>query len=59
MLKDRTDRLKLLFAMFELNLKRELTREERHMLSLSDLYLGDPDPAAGDDEDIAFDRFGS
>jgi hypothetical protein len=48
MTEDRSDRLKLLFAMFELNLKRELTREERHLLTLADAYSGDDDSSLGD-----------
>ena len=53
MLKDRTDRLKLLFTMFELNLKRELTREERRLLALADAFCGDEEPG---EQTPAFDE---
>lgn len=45
---DRSERLKLLYAMFELNLKRELTSEERRLLSLADAYTGGDDAEPGD-----------
>ncbi len=40
---DRADRQKELFAMFERYLKRELTREERRLLALSEALLEDDD----------------
>ncbi len=48
---DRPERLQQLFALFEQNLKRELTGEERRLLALASLYLEDGDaagPAAGE-----------
>jgi hypothetical protein len=43
-----SNRLELLFAMFELNLKRELTPEERRLLALSAPFCN-PDEAEQDD----------
>ncbi len=40
--------LKLLFSMFELNLKRELTAEERRLLALSAPFCN-PEEAEPDD----------
>ncbi len=55
---DRSERLKLLFAMFEQNLKRELTPEERRLLALSDQFCqGGPDSDAGDP--LAHGKFAS
>ena len=48
-LMDRSVRLKLLYAMFELNLKRELTPEERRLLALSAPFCN-PDEAEQDDD---------
>ncbi len=41
---DRADRLKDLFRMFELCLKRELTQEERRLLALTQAFFEDDDP---------------
>jgi hypothetical protein len=46
---DRSARLKLLYAMFELNLKRELTPEERRLLALSEPFCGEDRGADEDD----------
>ena len=51
-MQDRSARLQLLYAMFERNLKRELTPEERRLLALSDAYCGD-DQQAEPDEGLA------
>lgn len=48
---DRSDRLRLLFAMFELNLKRALTPEERRLLALSDPFCRDEEES--DDQGLA------
>ncbi len=45
---DRNDRLKQLFAMLELNLKRELTHEERRLLALSDYCFDEEERGPAD-----------
>ncbi len=49
---DRSERVQLLYAMFELNLKRELTREEKRLLALSA-------PFCDEDEQLELDAASS
>ena len=59
---DRTDRLQLLYALFERELKRELTPEERRLLALSDSFCRpakDEDRLAGDGDGAARGEFAS
>ncbi len=42
-------RLRLLYAMFELNLKRELTPEERRLLALSEPFCHAEEAVQDDD----------
>ncbi len=49
---DRSERVQLLYAMFEQNLKRELTREEKRLLALSA-------PFCDEDEQLELDAASS